>query len=222
MSDQSPLSRRRFITMSPLAVSTLTVSSANAAESPIPSPDYEIPESGFYGKKENKRDWSGDPRSGKVIFAAHCMLNQNARILRAADFPAMFDPLVDYLQKARLGLIQIPCPELYCLGLGRRGVRVGLESPSGMQRLQRLIDDLIFTIREYRFQGFEAVCILGKDGSPSCGVSRTWLDGRQQDGQGVFIRELKKRLAAEELDIPVIGVADHEQDKAIQWLEEKL
>lgn len=114
------------------------------------------------------------------------------------------------------------CPELYCLGLGRFDVRVGLESRAGRERLERLLDDVIFTIKEYLFQGFEVVGILGKEGSPSCGVTRTWLDEKQQDGQGVWIRELKKRLAAEKLDIPVIGVADHEQEEAIKWLEKKL
>jgi predicted secreted protein len=150
------------------------------------------------------------------------MLNQNARIVRAADFPAMFEPLIDYLQQKQVGLIQMPCPELYCLGLGRRAVRVGLESPAGRQRLERLIDDLVFTVREYLFQGFEIVGILGKQGSPACGVTRTWLDGRQQDGQGVWIRELKRRLVAEELDIAVLGVADQKQDEAISWLAERL
>ena len=222
MINKPSLSRRHFISMSPLATATLIIDSADAKESPIPSPDYTIPESGFHGKDQTKRDWSGDPRSGKVVFLSHCMLNQNACIVRAADFPAMFEPLVEYLQKKQVGLIQMPCPELYCLGLGRRAVRVGLESPAGRQRLERLIDDLIFTIREYRFQGFEVVGILGKQGSPACGVTRTWLDNRQQDGQGVWIRELKKRLVAEKLDVPVLGVADHKQDEAIKWLEEML
>jgi len=122
----------------------------------------------------------------------------------------------------QVGIVQIACPELYCLGLGRRAVRPGLESPPGMRRLRHLIDDLIFTIREYLFQGFTVVGILGKNGSPSCGVTRTYLDNRQQDGQGVFIRELKKRLAAEKLDVPVVGVADHDQDQAVAWLERRL
>jgi predicted secreted protein len=222
MTDKSSLSRRHFICMPPLAAAALTVGGAEVKESPIPSPDYTIPENGFHGRDENRRDWSGDPRSGKVVFVSHCMLNQNARFVRVAGFPAMFDPLVDYLQKTQAGVIQMPCPELYCIGLGRRAVRVGLESPAGMKRLQRVIDDLVFTIHEYLFQGFEVVGILGIDRSPSCGVSRTLLEGRQQDGQGVFIRELKKRLAVEKLDIPVIGVADHKQNDAIQWLEERL
>jgi len=222
MINKPSLSRRHFIGQSPLAVAALMAGNPGSEEVRIPAPDYSIPESGFHGREENRRDWSGDPRSGKVVFLSHCILNQNARILDAADFPAMFEPLIDYLQQKQVGVIQMPCPELYCLGLGRREVRVGLESPAGRQRLERLIDDQIFTIREYLFQGFEIVGILGKQGSPSCGVTRTWLDNRQQDGQGVWIRELKKRLAAEKLDIPVIGVADHQQEEAIEWLEEKL
>jgi len=208
--------------MVPAAAVALNSCSFDDNEAQIPSPDYSIPESGFHGRDENKRDWSGDNRSGRVVFLSHCMLNQNARIVHEGDFPAMFEPLIDYLKKKQVGLIQMPCIELYCLGLGRFDVRVGMESPAGMKRLERLIDDQVFTMREYLFQGFEIVGILGKQGSPSCGVTRTWLDNLQQDGQGVWIRELKKRLALEKLDIPVHGVADYKQDESINWLEERL
>jgi len=222
MLNKSSLSRRHFIGMVPAAAVALNACNANDHENQIPSPDYSIPESGFHGRDENKRDWSGDNRSGRVIFLSHCMLNQNARIVHEGDFPAMFESLIDYLKEKQVGLIQMPCIELYVLGLGRFDVRVGMESPAGMKRLERLIDDQIFTMREYLFQGFEIVGILGKQGSPACGVTRTWLDNLQQDGQGVWIRELKKRLAIEKLDIPVHGVADFEQDYTINWLEERL
>lgn len=229
MINKPSLSRRHFIGMVPMAAVAVSACStgikepsAQSSQSPIPAPDYTIPESGFHGREENKRDWSGDARSGKVVFLSHCILNLNSRIVNEGDFPAMFEPLVDYLKLKQVGMIQMPCPELYCLGLGRRAVRVGLESPAGSKRLERMIDDQIYTIQEYLFQGFEVVGILGKQGSPACGVTRTWLDNRQQDGQGVWIRELKKRLATEKLEIPVIGVADYEQDIAIMWLEERL
>jgi len=222
MTRKSSLSRRTFLGGASAATAAFVAGCSGAEGHPIPQPDYSIPQNGFQGKAENKRQWNGDPRSGKVIFVAHCMLNQNARMIDCADFPAAFDPLVDYLQERQIGMIQLVCPELYCLGLGRFDVRVGLESEPGGKRLARLIDDLVFTLKEYKFQGFEVVAIFGKEGSPSCGVTRTWLDEREQDGEGVFIRELKKRLAAEKLDTPVLGVADHEQDKAIDWLKERL
>lgn len=229
MMNKPTLSRRHFIGMVPaaaLAVSACSTDTkgpvAHPSQPPIPAPDYTIPESGFHGREENKRDWSGDERSGRVVFVSHCILNLNSRIVKEGDFPAMFEPLVDYLKENQIGLIQMPCPELYCLGLGRRAVRVGLESPAGKERLDRMLDDQIYIMQEYLFQGFEVVGILGKQGSPACGVTRTWLDNRQQDGQGVWIRELKKRLALEKLEIPVFGVADFEQDVAIKWLEERL
>lgn len=221
-SDKRKLNRRDLFSKTTLALAVLVPGKSEAAESCIPAPDHSIPQSGFHGKSENRLDWSGDPRSGRVVFVAHCMLNQNARIVNAADFPAMFEPLVDYLQKMQVGIVQLPCPELYCLGLGRRAVRPGLENPAGMKRLNRLNEDIVFTIKEYLFQGFEVVGILGKNGSPACGVTRTWLDNRQQDGQGIFIRELKQRLVDEKLDIAVLGVADHKQDEAIEWLEDRL
>ena len=214
--------RRRFLKKSSWAVGLLAAGTACSKSIPNSDPDYSIPENGFHGKSENKRDWSGDTRSGKVIFVAHCVLNQNARMIDVADFPAMHDQLIDYIQKSRIGIIQMTCPETYCLGLGRFDVRVGLEHPAGMERLQRIIDDLIFTIKEYLFQGMEVVAIIGKEGSPSCGVNQTWYnEGGHGDGQGVFIRELKEKLAHSKLDIPVIGVADFKQEEVIDWLEKQ-
>lgn len=161
-------------------------------------------------------------RSRKVIYVSHCMLNQNARITTAADFPAMFVPLIDWLKQNDIGVIQMPCPELRVLGLGRKAVREGLETEEGQAHIHQLIDDLFYEIREYRFQGFQVLGILGKQGSPSCGVTQTWLDGRQQEGQGVFIRLLKERIAKENLAIEVLGVADHEQEAAIEWVGKRV
>jgi predicted secreted protein len=212
--------RRRFLKNSSLAVAAVSLSNACSKRVSDSDPDYSVPENGFHGKPENKRDWSGDKRSGKVVFVAHCVLNQNARMIDVADFPAMHDQLVDYLQKTQVGIIQMTCPETYCLGLGRFDVRVGLEHPAGMERLQRIIDDLIFTIKEYQFQGMEIVAVIGKEGSPSCGVNQTWYnESGHGDGQGVFIRELKQKIAHHKLDVPVIGLADFKQDEVIEWLE---
>jgi predicted secreted protein len=223
MKKNDPDTRRRFLKQTSLAVGALTLAHACSKSKSNSEPDYSIPENGFHGRSEHQRVWSGDVRSGKVVFVPHCVLNQNARIVDAADFPAMHDQLLDFLQQAQVGIIQMTCPETYCLGLGRFDVRVGLEHPAGRERLQRLIDDLIFTIREYLFQGMEIIGIIGKEGSPSCGVSQTWYNETGHGpGQGVFIRELKRNLVRNKLTIPVIGVADHEQEKAIEWLAQRL
>ncbi len=213
------LNRRAVLSCAAAAAVVSGGSSAHAAGDGIPAPEYTIPGSRFHGRAENKREWKDDKRSYKVIFVAHCALNQNARMIYCADFPARFEQLNGFLGERQVGIVQMPCPELYCLGLGRDDVRPGLEHPQGMKRLARLIDDLVYTIREYLFQEFRVIAILGKEGSPSCGVTETWLDDRHQPGEGVFIRELKKRLAAEKLDIPVRGVADFRQEETIEWLK---
>jgi len=172
-----------------------------------------------------KRDFDKDGRSKKVIFAAHCVLNQNARHVDCADFPALMEPLVAFFQEKELGIIQLPCPELMALGLGRDRdvppldtIREALELPDAHERLKPLISNIVHQIKEYQFQGFEVVGILGKNGSPACGVETTSLPEGQAPGKGVFVRLLRERLVAEGLDIEIKGVDDHRQDETIDWV----
>lgn len=200
----------------PLALACCKAEEKSEKEMEAKKPKWTLPE-----KNQVKREFDR-VRSRKVIFLAHCILNQNARITVCANFPAMFETLVDWLKANNIGIIQMPCPELRVLGLGRLTVRDGLETPEGHAHLHSMIDDLIYTIKEYQFQEFQVIGILGKNGSPACGVTRTYLDERQQDGQGVFIRLLKERLTAEALDIEILGAGDLEQEDAIQWVRERM
>ncbi len=176
-----------------------------------------------------KRDFDRDARSKKVVFAAHCILNQNARHVDCADFPSAMKPLVSFLQERELGISQMPCPEMMALGLGRDRdvppldtVREALELPDAQGRLQPVIDDIAYQIKEYQFQGFAVVGILGKNGSPACGVETTSLPEGEAPGEGVFIRLLKTRLRAEGLSIGIKGVDDHRQQETMAWLSQRI
>jgi predicted secreted protein len=218
MKETSLVGRRAFV--SSLAGIGLLLSKCSNAEAERPQPEQNekwiLPD-----KNQIKREFD-EIRSRKVVYLSHCMLNQNARITTAADFPAMFAPLVEWLKEHHIGIIQMPCPELMVLGLGRVSVRDGLETKEGHAHLHQIIDSLIYEIKQYQFQGFEVVGVMGKQGSPACGVTKTWLDGRHQPGIGVYIRLLQERLAREQLAVEVIGVADHEQQKAIDWLTQRV
>ena len=176
-----------------------------------------------------KRDFSKDGRSKRVILAAHCIMNQNARHVDCADFPAVMKPLLAALQEEELGIIQMPCPELMALGLGRDRdvppldtIREALELPGAGERLNPLIDQVIYQIKEYLFQGFDVVGILGKNGSPACGVETTSFPAGQGPGEGVFIQHLKNRLETEGLNIPLKGVDDHRQEESIRWVQKQI
>ena len=217
MKDSSSVKRRSFLLgCASLASSSGTHLQGLAAGQRVDKRGWSLPEG-----NRIRREFDG-VRSRKVVLVSHCMLNQNARITTAADFPAMFEPLVEWLKAHRIGIIQMPCPELRVLGLGRVTVREGLETAEGHKHLHELINDLIYEIGEYQFQGFDVIGILGKEGSPSCGVTQTWLDDRQQDGVGVFIRLFRQRLAQENLGVEILGVADHKQQEAIDWLTKRV
>ena len=60
-----------------------------------------------------------DVRSKSVIFVAHCILNQNSISEGTVSNPAQIKEILELLTPSEVGIIQMPCPELYCLGLDR-------------------------------------------------------------------------------------------------------
>jgi len=203
----------------------LAVAGRGGSRQPAPGSGFREQKTRLVEGPQVKRDFTKDGRSRRVVFAAHCMLNQNARHVDCADFPAMMKPMLTALQAKEIGVIQLPCPELMALGLGRdrdvpplETIREALELPEAHARLMPYVDQVVYQIREYLFQGFRVLGILGKNGSPSCGVETTFYSSGQGPGEGVFVRLLKERLKAEGLDIGIKGIEDHRQQEAIEWL----
>lgn len=60
-----------------------------------------------------------DGRSRRVVCLAHCLLNQNAISDGTTVYPAAFREVVSLFLDADVGIFQLPCPELCCLGLDR-------------------------------------------------------------------------------------------------------
>lgn len=161
-----------------------------------------------------------DSRSKRVIFVAHCILNQNAISDGTADYPGCDLEVMKALLDAQVGVVQMPCPELCCLGLDR-GNALGAESPVVVEntrirkemqkqetsaRLSALADHVMVQISEYHKHGFEIAGIIGINRSPCCGVDTTSDDNQEIEGEGVFIAELRERLAEAHLTIPVVGI----------------
>jgi predicted secreted protein len=180
-----------------------------------------------------KRDYS-DGRSKKVIFLAHCIANQNARMHGCAELPAAVRPIVDFCLDNDIGIVQMPCPELMVTGLGRdrdepemEYLSQALRMPLTRERIRQLAEQVVFQMKEYRFQGFTMIGVLGKDGSPSCGVDITYypeIDPKRifGPGQGVFIEELKALMKEAGLELPVKGTEDKKWRDTIDWIRENL
>ena len=160
-----------------------------------------------------------DGRSQKVAFLAHCLLNQNAISDGTAVRPAGFPEMLSYLLEHGVGIVQMPCPELLCLGLDR-GDPQGAERPVVVEntrirramaqaepsrRLARLVADTMAQLLEYRRYGFQVVGILGANRSPCCGVDTTSQDDQEVPGMGVFLEALSRRLEEVGWQIPMVG-----------------
>lgn len=161
-----------------------------------------------------------DGRSKRIIFIAHCMLNQNSISDGTADFPSLNKEILNFLIEKDIGIIQMPCPELCCLGLDRGNIlgaeseivventrirKEMLKSPA-YDKLLELVNYIVVQIKEYRKNNFDIVGIIGSNRSPCCGVETTSDNNMEVEGQGVFIKEIQKALEKEKISINFVGI----------------
>lgn len=165
-----------------------------------------------------------DCRSMKVVLVPHCALNQNARLATCAELPCAVAELVQGLMDRGIGVVQMPCPELMLIGLDREHVQIrsALESRPARVALRQMARDLVYQIAEYQKCGVKVLGVLGKNGSPSCGVEMTWR-AEYGPGSGAFIEELQAELKEQGINVPVVGMVDSEPRAALDvvdgWLQ---
>ena len=160
-----------------------------------------------------------DQRSKKVILVLHCLLNQNARIDGCAYFPGAMRESARTVVDSGVGILQMPCPELHCLGLDRSGrmrdgtdigIREALLEGEGQKACRELVRHVMDDVKEYQKHGFQIIGVVGNDGSPACGVDTThYVDG-ERAGAGAFMEMLREELTRLGLDIPFVALRDHE------------
>ena len=161
-----------------------------------------------------------DGRSKKVIFLAHCLLNQNAISDGTAVCPAAFGELIQLLLDREVGIVQMPCPELCCLGLDRGDIhgaerpvveentriRRAMEEDGPRQKREALANLVAEQVQEYHKHGFQVLGIVGANRSPNCGVETTSDFDREVEGQGAFMDAIAQRLEAAGISVPMLGL----------------
>jgi len=131
-----------------------------------------------------------DERSKKVVFVAHCVLNENTRYLGGAFRKGCIDEVVDEIQRQGIGIVQMKCPEQKAWGgllkkymwqpMGSRntilyklkGVFLPFFIWNTRRIYQKIAREIGAEIKDYLESGFEVLGIMGIAGSPSCGVTR--------------------------------------------------
>jgi predicted secreted protein len=144
----------------------------------------------------------------KVAFVAHCMLNQNAKVVGGAMCRGVYAPLIEHLREHDWEIAQMPCPELTFTGMNRFwAVREQLDTLAYRRHCRRIVSGVAGAISAHLARGDEVV-LVGLEGSPSMGVRLTssdasragrpeWPDGAPEltPGRGILIEELLAELA---------------------------
>lgn len=177
-----------------------------------------------------------DGRSKEVVLVSHCVLNQNSISDTTADFPGTFEEIVEPLLESKVGILQMPCPELLCLGLDRGDVHGGerevvkentrirneLKKEKESEKMNKLVDQVVYQICEYVENDFEIVGMIGVNRSPSCGVNTTSKDNKETEGKGLFIKKINNKLKNKGIRIRTIGIKTSEPDKSVKKVKKLL
>ena len=174
-----------------------------------------------------------DERSKSIVFVAHCILNQNSISDGTAVYPGAIKEIMNVLSISDVGIVQMPCPELLCLGLDRGNsngsyspileentrIRMMMSQRSAATRIRQLVQDLIFQILEYQNYDFDIRGIVGINRSPTCGVDTTSKNNQEVEGKGVFIEALRNELKKNKIHVEIIGIKAFEPEKAVKTVQ---
>lgn len=175
-----------------------------------------------------------DKRSRKMVAVINCILNQNARDFGAARYQGMNTDIIGILNKHGVGVLQLPCPEMSCLGLSRSrpkglSIRYVLDTPDGRKCCRQLSISVVDQIHEYLKHNSKVLAILGGDaGSPGCAVHISSEDTTNQtlaDKSGVFMKELEAELRERNIKVPFRGIRDSSREmlkQDVAWLDNLL
>jgi predicted secreted protein len=170
-------------------------------------------------------------RSRKVVVLIECHLNQNARDRGAARYPALNHELLDLLRGSSAGLVQIACPEMYCLGLSRErpegmSLREAMETPESRARCRDLAREMADRIEDYTRDAVEVVAVLGGDvDSPGCAVHVDDGPMNLAPRSGIFMQELAAELQSRGLEVPFRGIRESRRETFeadLAWLAERV
>lgn len=150
-----------------------------------------------------------DERSGKIAVVAHCVLNQNARVPGLAEKPSTITEITEFLNRNKIGIIQMPCPELIYAGVSRQPQTKEQYANKIYRKLcGKIADEIAHQIQEYKRCKIETLFVIGVDGSPSCSVKATKCNTNRQKVRdyGILIEELQFALKKRQIEIPFYGV----------------
>lgn len=173
----------------------------------------------------------------KILFVSHCILNTASKVARSTSVSRSGEDqarleLLRYALEYNIGLVQLPCMEFTLYGAARWGhTKEQFDNPFFRDACYEALRPIVQQMRAYlqteMRDRFDVLGIVGINGSPSCGVSRTcvgpWggeFSGRTDlpetlakvsgvPGSGVMIEVLREMLEESGISLPIVGLDAH-------------
>lgn len=175
-----------------------------------------------------------DARSKKVVLMSHCILNANAKADSTAYIPGANEQILQLLMQLKVGIMQMPCPEILAIGLDRgdpRGgerpilmentrIRAEMQKSQASEVLDTFVNQIVLQVEQYINNGFNVVGIIGVDRSPTCGISKTTIDNEEVDGEGVIMKQVREALAEKDIHLNMVGTKALKTDEALLAIRE--
>lgn len=124
--------------------------------------------------------------------------------------------------KYHVGMVQIPCPEMSCLGFDRerkpgQSIWDVLDTKSGLHCCADLAGAVVDRMKDYISSRNKILAVLGGNPeSPGCAVHyELELSGKS----GVFMQVLFRELSRIQIHVPFLGIRDCRSDWLLSYLQ---
>ncbi len=158
-----------------------------------------------------------DQRSKKLVVVSHCILNQNARVFGLAQYPATVPEIVNLLQENKVGLFQLPCPELITCGVIRpRKTKEEYDTEEYRRVCKQIATTIADQLNEFLRNKVEVTAVIGIKNSPTCHV------GSQPIEAGILMEELMLVMENRGVELRYHNLDFKKVSETIEWLKKTI
>jgi predicted secreted protein len=126
------------------------------------------------------------------VVVSHCILNVHSLEDELAIYPGLEREVVELLIRKRVGIFQIPCPEMELSGIFRKALpKESYEHPKIRSFYRELAEDLCKTLKMYVKKGYKIVAVIGAEASPTCGIDYVGRWKKDAEGKKVFPKDVE-------------------------------
>lgn len=129
-------------------------------------------------------------------------------------------PFLSLLMKYGIDIIPLPCTESTFGGLSNglcrkpHGIKYYMTLSGYMEHCDKLATCVVNQLIQMRASGYQFLCVLGVENSPSCAVKHIYSNCGTLTRKGIFFDLLDEKLTCNSFTIPFVGVLRRQNSPA--------